>query len=71
MKIDISVIENNNPISEVQTTTASGIIGGETNATVFWNSRTAGKDSGQILDVKEFYVLPGETNIKFNWTGWS
>lgn len=71
MKINISTIENETILSEVKASAASGIIGGETNATVFWNSQTAGKTSGQVLDVKEFYVLPKATNLKFNWTGWS
>ena len=71
MKINISTIENNNAISEVNSSAANEIVGGETNATVFWNSRTSGKDSGQNLVVEEFYALPGATNIKFAWQGWS
>lgn len=71
MKINISTIENESTLSEVKAAAASEITGGETNATVLWNSQTAGKNSGQALQVNEFYALQGATKINFAWTGWS
>lgn len=71
MKINISAIENDKALSEVKTSAANEIVGGETNATVLWNSQSAGENSGQALQVNEFYALPGATKINFAWTGWS
>ena len=71
MKINISTIENENALSEIKSSAANEIVGGETNATVFWNSQSAGENSGQDLVVEEFYALPGATNLRFAWRGWS
>ena len=71
MKINISAIKNENTLTEVKAATANEVTGGETTGQVSWNSQTKGPTSGQILDVEEFYVLPGATNFKFKWAGWS
>ena len=71
MKINISTIENNSAISEVQSMDANGIIGGETNISLEWNSRTSGEDSGQDVKFTEIYALPGGTQISFSGDWWS
>ena len=71
MKINISTIENNNALSEIQSSTANEIIGGETTATVEWNSLTVGETSGQDLVVERFYAVPNQTDLVFTWNGWS
>lgn len=71
MKITITTIKDENALSEVEAITGDKVIGGETNASVKWNSQTVGGDSGQDLVVNDFYALPGGTKISFDWTGWS
>ena len=71
MKINISTIKNNDALSEVKAATANEIIGGETNISLEWNSRTAGPDSGQDVKFTEIYALQGGTQISFSGTWWS
>ena len=63
MKINISTIKNENALSEIRSSAANKIIGGENTATVDCNSQTTGETSRPDLIVEKFYVHPGETDI--------
>lgn len=78
MKINISTIENQNAVSEVQTTTANKVIGGSTLVEVNYQGIVNGYNPWQKIDLQtnsQDISIDGDgngigtTNVAFNWSG--
>jgi hypothetical protein len=78
VKINISSIKNQNSISEVQTVTASKVIGGSTLVEVNYQGIVNGynpwqkinlQTNSQDVSLDENGNGIGTTNVAFNWSG--
>ena len=71
MKINISAIENENAISEVQASAGEKVIGGLTTNRISYIGTTSGEGSGQEIDINTGDTNSNGTSLQIDWRAWA